>query len=188
MVEGFKREITELAELLAELDKGDTLARIEEASRLITDSMRSGGKLLACGNGGSAAVAQHLVAELVVRFRREREALPAVSLSVDPSVVTACANDMGYAMVFARQVAALGKKGDVLLAMTTSGRSENIAKAVEAARERGLRVIYLCGADVPRVEADVIISVPSVKPPRVQELHTLIIHLLAGAVEEGFAG
>jgi D-sedoheptulose 7-phosphate isomerase len=72
--------------------------------------------------------------------------------------------------------------------MTTSGRSENIAKAVEAARERGLRVIYLCGADLPRVEADVIISVPSVKPPRVQELHTLIIHLLAGAVEEGFAG
>jgi len=187
MVESFKREIDELAALLEGFAGGDALARVGEASRLITESLKKGGKVLACGNGGSAATAQHLAAELVVRFGKNRRALSAISLSVDPSVVTACANDMGYGMVFARQIEALGREGDVLVAMTTSGRSENIAKAVAAARERGLKVIYLCGAETPPVEADVIISVPSRKAPRVQELHTLIIHLVAGAVEARLA-
>jgi len=187
MVESFKRELEELAGLLEGLEKEDVLAKVGEAVCLITDSLRNGGKVLACGNGGSAAVAQHLVAELVVRFAREREALPAISLSVDPSVVTACANDMGYGMVFARQIAALGRRGDVLVAMTTSGRSENILRAVATAREMGLRVIYLCGAETPSFEADLIISIPSGRPPRVQEIHTFIIHLIAGALEEAFA-
>ncbi len=188
MVEGFKREITELAGLLENMAGGEFLARIAEASSLITESLRNGGKVMACGNGGSAAIAQHLVAELVVRFRRERSALAAISLCSDTSVMTALSNDMGYENIFARQIEALGRDGDVLVAMTTSGRSQNIARAIAAAREKGVKVVYLCGQETQHPEADVVIPVPSRNTARIQEIHTLTIHLIAGEVEERFAG
>ncbi len=187
MVEGFKREIAELARTLENLAGSEALARIAEASDLIARALKNGGKVLACGNGGSAAIAQHLVAELVVRFRRDRKGLAAVSLSSDTSVLTASANDMGYENVFARQVEALGARGDVLVAMTTSGRSQNIARAISAAGEAGMNVICLCGQGVFSTEADVVIPVPSENTARVQEIHTLIIHMIAGAVEEALA-
>lgn len=182
----FKREIEELAGLLTGLAGSDFFAKAAEASHVITESLKTGGKVLACGNGGSAAIAQHLVAEMMVRFGKQRKPLPAISLCVDPSVVTACANDMGYENVFARQIEALARKGDAFVAMTTSGRSANIARALVAAKERGMKVIYLCGDEASPLGADVIISVPSRSVPRIQEIHTLIIHLIAGAVEEAF--
>lgn len=186
-MEDFKREIEELTALLEGLAGGDVLARTDEASRLIIESLRSAGKVLACGNGGSAAVAQHLAAELVVRFRKDRPGFPAISLCVDPSTLTASANDLGYENIFSRQIEALGKKGDVLVAMTTSGRSKNIAKAIEAAKAIGLKVVYLCGRGLSPSAADVVISVPSENTARIQEVHTLIIHMIARAVEEALA-
>ncbi|MGB9590579.1 MAG: D-sedoheptulose-7-phosphate isomerase [candidate division WOR-3 bacterium] len=188
MVEGFKREIADLAEILNDLGNSDTLVRVTEASLLIIESLRKGGKVLACGNGGSAAIAQHLVAELVVRFRRDRPGLSAISLCSDPSVLTASANDMGYENVFARQIEALAREEDVLVAMTTSGRSQNIVRAIAAAKETGMRIIYLCGEGASATEADIVIPVPSQNTARIQEIHTLIVHLIAGAVEDTFAG
>lgn len=188
MVEGFKRELDELAVLLEDVAAGEFLPRITEASNLIIRSLKDGGKVMACGNGGSAAIAQHLVAELVVRFRRERPGLAAISLCSDPAVLTASSNDMGYEMVFARQIEAIGREGDVLVAMTTSGKSQNIARAIAAAKARGVKVVYLCGQEPSYPEADVVIPVPSRNTARIQEIHTLIIHLIAGAVEAGFAG
>lgn len=184
MVDEFKREIGELSEILARFLDGDALIRVSEASDLITECLRGNGKLLACGNGGSAALAQHLVAELVVRFKKDRPGLAALSLCSDTSVLTASANDLGYENVFSRQIEAMGGKGDVLLAMTTSGKSGNIARAVEAARALGLRVVYLCGKELPPFAVDVAISVPSDNTARIQEVHTLIIHMIARAVEE----
>ena len=188
MVEGFKREITELAGLLKDMAGDEFLARIAEASNLITASLKNGGKVMACGNGGSAAIAQHLVAELVVRFRMERPGMAAISLCSDPSVMTALSNDMGYENIFARQIEALGREGDVLVAMTTSGRSQNIARAISAARGRGVGVVYLCGQEASPPETDVVIPVHSRNTARIQEIHTLIIHLIAGAVEARLAG
>ena len=175
-----KGRIRELVEVLEALDPGT----IAEAMELVRETLRSGGKILACGNGGSAAQAQHFVAELVVRYRRNRRALPAVALTTDTSVLTACANDFGYERVFERGVEALGEPGDLLLAISTSGRSENVNRAVRRAREMGLRVLYLCGEREPDAPGDLVIKVPSGNTPRVQEAHELILHLLAEAGEE----
>jgi D-sedoheptulose 7-phosphate isomerase len=159
--------------------------------------MRSGGKLLACGNGGSAADAQHFVAELLGRMGPERRSLPAVTLSVDPSAVTAIGNDYGYEQVFARQVEGLGRAGDVLLAISTSGRSPNVLRAIRAARAKGMRVVVLAGQDGggdPLLgECDVDIRIPSANTQRVQELHMAALHaicehvdgrVLSGALED----
>jgi D-sedoheptulose 7-phosphate isomerase len=179
------RSLMELSRLAAALS-GELGAPVERAGRLIVESMRSGGKLLACGNGGSAADAQHFVAELLGRMGPERRSLPAVTLSVDPSAVTAIGNDYGYDNVFARQVEGLGRKGDVLLAISTSGRSPNVLRAIRTARDSGMRVVALSGkgGDPLLEECDVCIHIPAESTQRVQELHMAVLHAICEHVDE----
>jgi D-sedoheptulose 7-phosphate isomerase len=148
----------------------------------------AGGKVLACGNGGSAADAQHFAAEFVGRFERERPGLAAVALTVDTSILTAVGNDYGYEQVFSKQVAALGSPGDVLLAMTTSGNSANVLAAVDAAHAREMTVVALTGNTGGRMrelltETDVHICVPHERTARIQEVHLLVLHCLCDAVD-----
>jgi phosphoheptose isomerase len=153
----------------------------------VTRSLAGGGKVLLCGNGGSAADAQHVAGELVGRFKRDRRGLAAIALTTDSSALTAIANDLGFDRVFARQVEALGRPGDVLVAITTSGASQNIIAALEAARAGGVRTIALTGAGGSAMEADVVVAVPETDVPRIQEAHLLIEHVLCGLVEDTFA-
>ncbi len=157
-----------------------------DLGRRIAERLLDGGRLLAFGNGGSAADAQHFVSELVGRLARERRGLAAIALTTDPSVVTAVANDMGYSAVFARQVEAHGQRGDIALAISTSGRSPSVVEAVRVARERGLRTIGLTGngggALAERV--DHLIDVPHADTQRIQEVHAMVLHILAQIVEE----
>lgn len=160
----------------------DSLLR---AVNIIRETFNQGGKLLACGNGGSAADAQHIVAEFVVKYKKERKPYPALALSVDTSVLTACSNDFGFKHVFERQINALGRKGDVLLAISTSGRSKNVNLAVKAAKEKGLRIIYMTGLNEPQVGemCDVILNVNSEETPIIQEIHRLYGHLIVELFE-----
>lgn len=159
--------------------------QIETAARLILNALQNGHKILTCGNGGSAADAQHFAAELVGRYRAERTPLPAISLATDPSVVTALSNDYGYDEVFARQVRALGSPGDVLVAITTSGTSANILRAAETAREIGLICIALTGIRHSPLakSADALIHIPSDQTALVQEMHTFVLHYWCDCIE-----
>lgn len=163
---------------------------VEQAAALVLACLRSGGKVLACGNGGSAADAQHFAAELVARFTRERPGLAAIALTTDTSTLTAVANDYGYEKVFARQTAALGRRGDVLIALSTSGNSPNVLAAVREARGRGLQAIALTGRGGGELAAlaDLLLVVPSATVARIQEMHELCLHALADRVEAEFAG
>lgn len=160
--------------------------RIVEAAEAVSAAFAGDGKMLVCGNGGSAADAQHLAAELVGRFKaKHRRALPAIALTADSAVLTAWANDAGYEEVFARQIEALGQPGDVLVAISTSGRSPNVARALDAARRRGIRTVALLGRDGGecRPLADVAITVPSADTQHIQEVHVVVIHILCELVE-----
>ena len=152
-----------------------------------TGVLRAGGKLLFCGNGGSAADAQHLAAEYVVRFAGGRRALPALALTADTSVLTACANDLGYARVFARQVEALGRRGDLLVLHSTSGESDNLLHAAEAARKAGIRTLALLarGGGRLRERVDTALVVPTDSVARAQEIHLALGHIVCGLVEAG---
>ena len=154
--------------------------------RRMAASLRAGGKVLAFGNGGSAADAQHLAAELVGRFRRERAAWPALALSTDTSVLTAVGNDLGYESVFRRQVEAHGRPGDVAVGISTSGRSPNVVAALRAAKERGLATVALTGegGGELRALADHLVDVPHPETARVQEVHAMVVHVLCQVVEE----
>jgi len=170
--------------------RGDLdVAAIVRAAVLLRDAVLAGHKVLLCGNGGSAADAQHISAELVGRFVVERRPLPAIALSTDTSALTAIANDYGYDHVFSRQVDALGAAGDVLIAITTSGTSKNVVAAVAAARRRGMKVIGLTGGrGAAFVEScDAGVAVPSTVTARIQECHITVGHLLCEALDEAFA-
>jgi D-sedoheptulose 7-phosphate isomerase len=172
-----------LSEGLAELEKrGPELGR---AAALLVATLRGGHKIMLAGNGGSAAEAQHFSAELVGRFRRERPAYAAIALTTDTSILTAIGNDYSYDDVFSRQVEGLGRSGDVLVAFTTSGNSENLVRAATTARERGVTVIAITGAHPSRLEeaADLTVRAPGADTPAVQELHTVITHVLCDIVE-----
>jgi D-sedoheptulose 7-phosphate isomerase len=176
--------LTELSRLAAQV--ADTLdSATEAAGKRLADCLLSGRKVLACGNGGSAADAQHFVAELVGRMSKERRALPAISLSSDPSVVTALGNDYGYENLFARQVEALAGPGDILVAISTSGRSRNIINAIRRARALGVSVIALVGADGDEAldECEHCLHIPATDTQRVQELHMALLHTLCDYVE-----
>ncbi|MFN8065753.1 MAG: SIS domain-containing protein [Vicinamibacterales bacterium] len=155
------------------------------AAAAIVASLRQGGTVLVFGNGGSAADAAHMAAELVGRFRRERRGYAAVALTADPSVITSIANDYGYERVFARQVEALGRPGDIAVAISTSGESANVVGALDAARTRGLTTIALTGRDGGRAGrmADIHVNVPSAATPRVQEVHRTLLHVICDLVE-----
>jgi D-sedoheptulose 7-phosphate isomerase len=178
------------AKVAASLAERPGAAAVERAARLVADALAAGGQVLLCGNGGSAADAQHLAAELVGRLAVERSAHRAVALTTDTSVLTAVANDFGYADVFARQVEGLGRPGDVLLAISTSGHSANLLRAAEAARRRGLSVIAFLGPDGSPLEdrADLALHVDGDAPGLVQQGHIAIGHALCGWVEAHLAG
>lgn len=160
--------------------------KIVEAADCITESLKSGGKVLICGNGGSAADSQHIAAEFTGRFLKERKALPAIALTTDSSVLTAVGNDYGFNMIFSRQVEALGRCGDVLVGISTSGKSENVILALKKAKELNMKSIVFTGSDsnCPMAQcSDIVINVPSTEIPRIQEVHITIGHIICDLVE-----
>lgn len=158
----------------------------EKIAALLCETLSGGNKILFAGNGGSAADCQHLAGELVVRFRHNRPALPAVALTVDTSVLTACLNDFGPEPVFARQVEALGKPGDLLWVFSTSGNSANILAACEAAKGNGMRTLAFSGGDGGKLSAmaDIVFLAPAAATSHIQECHILVGHMLCLAIEE----
>lgn len=174
---------------LAERMRGETAGTIARAAEIVYSAIKSGNKILACGNGGSAAEAQHFIGELVGRFLTEREPLAGVALTVDTSVLTAVGNDYGYDEIFARQVKGIGKRGDVLLAISTSGRSPNVLKALAAARDRRLVTIALAGqqSNADLDTCDLVITIPDPSTPRIQEMHLVVLHLICELVDNALA-
>ncbi len=166
---------------------------IEQASQLMVNSLLSEGKLLACGNGGSAGDAQHFSSELLNRFERERPSLPAIALTTDSSTITSIANDYSYEEVFSKQIRALGQPGDVLLAISTSGNSGNVLQAIQAAHDRDMLVVALTGRDGGAMASlllpeDVEIRVPARSTARIQEVHLLAIHCLCDLIDRQLFG
>lgn len=166
---------------------------ISEAIDLMFGALSNGNKILACGNGGSAADCQHFAAELVGRFERERFPLPALALTTDTSIMTAIGNDYSYREIFAKQVQAFGQAGDILLALSTSGNSANVIAAVEAALEREMRVVALTGKDGGELgkmltDADVHICVPHTRTARIQEVHLVTIHCICDGIDVALFG
>jgi len=160
---------------------------LERVVKAVDECLHSGHKIFACGNGGSAADAQHLVAELIGRFLHERRALPAIALTADAATLTAIGNDYGYERVFARQLEGLAQKGDLLFAISTSGNSHNVLQAAQTARGLGCVVVGMTGERDSKLSAiadpDLLIRAPSIVTARIQEVHTLCIHAIAGSLD-----
>jgi D-sedoheptulose 7-phosphate isomerase len=166
---------------------------IASAGQLMSQSLRDDGKILSCGNGGSAADAQHFSAELLNRFEMERPGLPGMALTTDSSTITAIANDYSYEEIFSKQVRALGRKNDVLLAISTSGNSENVSRAIVAAHEREMQVVVLSGRDGGRMadlleSGDIEIRVPATRTARIQEVHLVVLHCLCDLIDTTLLG
>lgn len=175
------------------LDAASLAPTIDQAARLVVQTLAHGNKILACGNGGSAADAQHFAATMVNRFEQERPGLAALALTTDTSALTAIANDHAYEQIFARQIKALGQPGDVLLAISTSGNSASVLQAVEAAHARGIAVIALTGRNGGALaeqirEPDVFLCAPAESTARIQEVHLLALHCLCDAVDSVLLG
>ena len=188
MADGSGGALAEHVELVGRIDA--LLPEVDAVSRLVIEAYERGSQLFSFGNGGSAADAQHLAAELVGRYDRDRRPLAAVALSVDPSVVTCIGNDFTFEDVFARQVEALARSGDVAVAFTTSGRSENVVRGLAAARERGAATVLFTGGEgKPALDhADRALVVPSTTTARIQEMHLLLLHLVIEQVDRWAAG
>ena len=185
------RELNQAAEVLQDFLKDeDNLEKIEAAAKAIADSVKQGGKVISCGNGGSHCDAMHFAEELTGRYRDNRKAIPAICVS-DPSHISCVSNDYGYEFVFSRYLEALGNKGDVLLGISTSGNSANIIKAAQTAKERGMKVIILSGKDGGKLAplADIELRVPHFGyADRIQEVHIKIIHILILLIEKEVIG
>ncbi len=170
----------------------ECIDEIEKASTILVNCLKNKNKILLCGNGGSAADAQHIAAELIIRYKssNERSAIPAISLSTDTSVLTACGNDYGFDYIFSRQIEGLGFEGDALIAISTSGNSTNVIHAIKTAKSKNLKIIVLTGQDGGRLAKemlsyiDVIIKVPSKVTARIQESHILIGHIFCENIEK----
>ena len=182
-----RRSIDVKKALLLDFELHDSLA---EVAMQIVKSLCAGGKVLLCGNGGSAADAQHLAAEFTGRYLKERRALPALALSVNSSSVTAIGNDYGFDLVFARQLEAVGNAGDVLIGISTSGNSRNVIRALEVAKSKSIYAVALVGASGGAMKnlADCAICIPSDETPRIQECHILVGHVICEIVEETLFG
>jgi len=183
-------EILREASTLLETVRGFAPAQVLLAADMLVSALKSRNKVLVFGNGGSASDAEHLAAELVGRFARDRQGWPAVSLTADSSVVTAIGNDYGFDQIFARQVEALGRQGDIAFAISTSGKSANVIAGLEAAERGGLRRIALTGRDGGLLgrAAELQINVPHDSVPRVQEVHRTLLHVICELVERELAG
>jgi len=185
----FVKICREIAAVLEEFfrTKGGVVEAVVSA---IIKSLRSGGKILLFGNGGSAAEAQHFAAELINKFLKERGALPAISLTTDTSTITSIGNDMSFDRIFSRQIEALGRKGDVAIALSTSGNSPNIIEGLKAAKKIGMVTIALTGegggklAVTPGAAPDYLLDVPSTSTPRIQEVHLVVLHIIAEEIEK----
>ena len=177
-----------LQEHLATIQKviDSKLSDIQQSGQLICEALASGRKVLLCGNGGSAADAQHIAAELVGCYEKQRRSWPAIALTTDTSALTAVSNDLGYEQVFARQVLGLAQSGDVLVAISTSGKSKNVLRAAEQAREVGCKTIALTGANAEPLASlcDITVAVPSTRTSRIQEAHITIGHLWCEMVDQ----
>lgn len=154
----------------------------------MTNCLRAGGKVMACGNGGSAADAQHFAAELIGRFERERQELAAIALTTDTSILTAVGNDYSYDEIFAKQVRGLGKKGDILIGISTSGNSKNVVRAIEAAKKMGIQIVALTGNGGGKIAGlldanDIHLCAPSTRTARIQETHLVLLHALCDGVD-----
>jgi len=154
----------------------------------MVECLRAGGKVMACGNGGSAADAQHFAAELIGRFERERQELAAIALTTDTSILTAVGNDYSYDEIFSKQVRGLGKKGDILLGISTSGNSKNVVKAIEVAKKKGIKIIALTGNGGGKIaslidKGDIHLCAPSTRTARIQETHLVLLHSLCDGVD-----
>jgi D-sedoheptulose 7-phosphate isomerase len=184
------RKIAAESAALQERFFADNASLLSRAAETLTERLRAGGKVLVFGNGGSAADAQHFAAELLGRFARERAALPALALTTDTSSLTAIGNDYGYERVFARQLEAHGRAGDVAIGISTSGQSANVVAALALARERGLLTMALTGRGGGKLagQVDVLIDVAHTDTARIQEVHGMVIHILCELVEESLAG
>lgn len=178
------RESADVLTALAEL-----APEIHRAGELLTEAIAAGGKIMLCGNGGSAADSQHFATELAVRYLADRPAIPAIALTTDTSVLTAASNDLGFERVFARQVEALGRPEDALVAISTSGNSENVLAAVKEARARGIRTVGLTGRSGGALAdaVDACVRAPSDHTPRIQEAHLVVEHLLCEQIEAAVA-
>ncbi len=188
MTRSSSREFSEALRALSRtaLHVADTLgAELDEALRLVRDTVKAGGTLFFCGNGGSAADAQHIATEYVVRYRRDRRAYPAIALTTDTSLLTAAGNDLGFDQVFARQVEALAEPGDLLVIHSTSGNSANVLRAAEAARAAGVKVLAFSAHDggALRAVADHSVVIPTDRTDRAQELHLCLEHIICDLVE-----
>lgn len=166
---------------------------IVRAAQTMTRCLANGNKIMSCGNGGSAADAQHFSSEMLNRFELERPSLPAIALTTDTSTITSIANDYDYEQIFARQIKGLGQAGDILLAITTSGNSGNIIKAVKTAHERGIQIVALTGRDGGELESvlseqDIEIRSPGSSTARIQEIHLLTIHCLCDSIDHSLLG
>jgi D-sedoheptulose 7-phosphate isomerase len=183
----FMSELEEHQTMIARL--ADCRGVIEVAGELLINTVKQGGKVLLCGNGGSAADCQHIAAELVVRYEKKRRAMAAIALTTDSSILTAHANDYDFETVFSRQVDALGNDKDCLIAISTSGKSKNILRAVESAKSKGMMVIGLTGCEGGELskQATISVIVPSMVTARIQEAHILIGHWWCGAIEEALS-
>lgn len=165
-------------------------AEIEAAARSVVETLARGDKVLLCGNGGSAADAQHFATEMTVKMNRLRSPMAAIALTTNSSLLTAQANDLGFDTVFSRQIESLGRPGDILMAISTSGMSPNIVSAVAAARQMGIRVVGLtgCGGGKVATLSDIAITIPSDQVPRIQEAHIAVCHLICEFAETGLYG
>jgi len=164
------------------------LPLVKEASEICISSLQNNGKILICGNGGSAADAQHIAAELSGRFKKERIALAGIALTTDTSALTAIGNDYGYEYVFSRQLEALGRTGDILIAISTSGNSENVLNAMKSAKKLGIKIITLTGKTGGEMaqNGDINIVIPSNDTPRIQEMHIMVGHMICAMIDEKY--
>ena len=164
------------------------LPLVEEAGKLCVESLKNGGKIILCGNGGSAADAQHIAAELSGRFKKERKALAGVAITTDTSTLTSIGNDYGFDYIFSRQVEAIGRKDDVLIAISTSGNSANIIRAIESGKKIGMKIITLTGKEGGEMKSlgDINVIIPSNNTPRIQEMHIIVGHMICAIIDEEF--